>query len=343
MATRTISGRQMRRRQPIPAALPHRAATGLLQRSPLDQGRTGLVPPLVGEALRSPGRLLDPSVRAFMEPRLGFDFSQVRIHTDALAAESARQVRARAFTLGQDIVFGAGRYAPHTEAGRRLLAHELTHVVQQGGAMPPMRHPAGVGPAGQQQAPGPDLSQATGVRGSDPLERAAESAADRLASGSSPGLAFAGAAAGLQRAEDTGKDQPSEDTCAKQENDPESFSIMAAKHFLNEVDPSPSRLVQSATCEAAGPDGDRMECDVTFSDGQKIHVTWIKSLNNVEAQRPTKDDRQWCVYHYVCNPDGTIDYQKKGCSANAGGMPPTQSGPTMVGAAAGGSGPGGRA
>jgi hypothetical protein len=66
-----------------------------------------------------------------MPGRGGYDFSQVRIHHGAQAAESARAVDARAYTVGRDIVFGAGQYAPHTAAGRRLLAHELTHVVQQ--------------------------------------------------------------------------------------------------------------------------------------------------------------------------------------------------------------------
>jgi len=66
-----------------------------------------------------------------MESRIGHDFSQVRVHADARAAESAGAVNALAYTVGQDIVFGPGRYAPQTSEGRRLLAHELTHVVQQ--------------------------------------------------------------------------------------------------------------------------------------------------------------------------------------------------------------------
>ena len=61
----------------------------------------------------------------------GFDFSQVRIHTDTRAAESARAVNAAAYTVGRDIVFGEGQYQPHTAHGQRLLAHELTHVAQQ--------------------------------------------------------------------------------------------------------------------------------------------------------------------------------------------------------------------
>jgi hypothetical protein len=66
-----------------------------------------------------------------MEARFGYDFSHVRVHTDAKAEESVRAVSALAYTVGRDIVFGTGQYAPATNTGRHLLAHELTHVIQQ--------------------------------------------------------------------------------------------------------------------------------------------------------------------------------------------------------------------
>jgi hypothetical protein len=94
-------------------------------------------PSVVREVLRSPGQPLDPATRAFFEPRFGHDFSQVRVHTDARAAESARAVNALAYTLGRDVVFGAGHYSPGTRSGQRLLAHELVHTVQQGEAQQP--------------------------------------------------------------------------------------------------------------------------------------------------------------------------------------------------------------
>lgn len=90
-------------------------------------------PPQVDEVLRSPGQPLDASTREFMESRFGHDFSTVRIHADARAAESAREVNALAYTVGRDVVFGGSQYAPHAQAGRKLLAHELTHVLQQQG------------------------------------------------------------------------------------------------------------------------------------------------------------------------------------------------------------------
>ncbi|HYT56315.1 MAG TPA: DUF4157 domain-containing protein [Verrucomicrobiae bacterium] len=77
------------------------------------------------------GRPLDPETRDFFEPRFGADLSHVRVHTDALAAELARAFTAQAYTVGRDVVFAAGQYAPGSNEGRRLLAHELTHVVQQ--------------------------------------------------------------------------------------------------------------------------------------------------------------------------------------------------------------------
>jgi Domain of unknown function (DUF4157)/D-alanyl-D-alanine carboxypeptidase len=92
---------------------------------------TPRVPEIVHDVLRSPSPSLDGDTRAFMESRLGHDFSQVRVHTDATADASAKAVNALAYTVGRDIVFAAGQYAPGTMIGKELLAHELAHVVQQ--------------------------------------------------------------------------------------------------------------------------------------------------------------------------------------------------------------------
>jgi hypothetical protein len=83
------------------------------------------------QSLKGGGQPLSANERSFFEPLFGRDFSQVRVHTDVPAAESAGAVNARAFTIGQDVVFGAGQYASRTDSGQKLLAHELTHVVQQ--------------------------------------------------------------------------------------------------------------------------------------------------------------------------------------------------------------------
>lgn len=83
---------------------------------------------------RDGGRPLPPDMRALFEPRFGRDFSRVRVHTGSWATESAHAIKARAFTLGRDVVFGEEEYLPGSLEGQRLLAHELTHVVQQGHA-----------------------------------------------------------------------------------------------------------------------------------------------------------------------------------------------------------------
>jgi hypothetical protein len=89
------------------------------------------VPSMVHEVLRSPGEPLEPATRIFMEARSGQDFGRVRVHTDSRANASASAVAARAYTVGHHVVFGEGQFAPGTAEGRRLIAHELMHVMQQ--------------------------------------------------------------------------------------------------------------------------------------------------------------------------------------------------------------------
>lgn len=135
-----------------------------VQRKPASANAASAVPPIVHDVLRSPGRPLDASTRAFFEPRFGHDFGNVRIHTDSQAANSAHAVNALAYTVGRDVVFDQGRYHPRSDDGQRLLAHELAHVVQQGvrGARPTM-----IGPL------------------TDSRERDAEQAANRVVGGNS--------------------------------------------------------------------------------------------------------------------------------------------------------------
>jgi hypothetical protein len=124
------------------------------------------IPPAVHETLNSPGQPLDHAARAFMESRTEQSFAHLRVHSDAKAAESARSVGALAYTVGDHVVFGAGQYSPNTPGGRRLLAHELAHVLQQG---------RGGGARVQR-------SLALGSE-SDPHEREADRAADLMLSG----------------------------------------------------------------------------------------------------------------------------------------------------------------
>jgi hypothetical protein len=128
-------------------------------------------PPIVHEVLNSPGWPLDGATRAFMEPRFGYDFSRVRVHTDARAGESAQAVNALAYTVGTDVVFRSGHYAPATLRGNQLLAHELTHVVQQSRSIPVAQSALAVGAS------------------HDGFEREADAFAHSVLFGSAPGVA----------------------------------------------------------------------------------------------------------------------------------------------------------
>ena len=118
----------------VPAPVPSSGTSNTLRRRDerVQDGETGEVeaPPVVQEALAAPGRTLDQETRGFMEPRFGHDFGGVRVHDDARADAASASVGARAFTVGADIVFRRGEFAPHTPEGRKLLAHELAHVAQ---------------------------------------------------------------------------------------------------------------------------------------------------------------------------------------------------------------------
>ncbi len=150
----------------------------------------------VRNTISSGGHALDHSTRAALEPQFGYDFSQVRIHTDDRAAESAQSLNAQAYTVGPDVVFGEGAYTPQSSTGQRLIAHELAHVVQQSS-----------GPvAGSLMTQGVSVSQP-----SDTFEQAADQAADLAVSGS-PAAAAAQAPAGaaapsVQRKEDEEPEQ----------------------------------------------------------------------------------------------------------------------------------------
>jgi hypothetical protein len=103
----------------------------MVRRTAASPTAPGHAPPIVRQALQSSGRPLDSSTRVSMESRFGQDFSGVRVHTDPLANASANAINALAYTAGTDVIFGAGQFSPNTASGQKLLAHELTHVVQQ--------------------------------------------------------------------------------------------------------------------------------------------------------------------------------------------------------------------
>jgi hypothetical protein len=161
-----------------PAAVMHlqKTAGNATVSAALEEQETSPVKDVVGSGGGAP---LDKDTRGLMESRLGADFSDVRVHTDAKASDSARSVQAYAYTVGSDVVFQSGKYEPESDSGKRMLAHELTHVVQQRS-----------GPVAGTPAPG-------GIQISHPsdrFEQAAETSADRVMS-SAPAMAPASAGA----------------------------------------------------------------------------------------------------------------------------------------------------
>src|SRR6266508_6513972 len=152
----------------LPGTCGHDDRVGLQRRSIGGPGRRR-APGIVAEVLREHGRPLDGGARALMEPYFGHDFSRVRVHTGQRAATSARAVDAHAYTVGSNVVFGDGRYDPSSPSGRRLLAHELGHVIQQRGA------PAGA-----------ELSRRTAGASEAALEQEVEAAAAGLEGGRRP-------------------------------------------------------------------------------------------------------------------------------------------------------------
>jgi hypothetical protein len=162
----------------------------LLQRSAVTRRVPSGVPPIVHEVLRSPGQPLDARTRAYFEPRFGQDLSGVRVHSSPQAAKSARAVDAQAYAVGRNVVFGSGQFQPSSEGGKRLLAHELAHVLQQDNraASGDLR----IGPAG------------------DHFEREAEEVAKRSVSGEGlvVGTSFAPHSGTLRRQKNPAPAQP---------------------------------------------------------------------------------------------------------------------------------------
>ena len=238
-------------------------------------------PPIVHEVLGSPGRPLDANTSAFMGPRFGHDFSQVRVHTDARAAESAQAVNALAYTVGRDVVFGTGQYAPGTMAGRKLLAHELAHVVQQARSPSPINTmPAGVT-----------------IAGDDRLEREAEGAAAHMDASQNVLVSSGHPAPGLQRQVDPGQ-APQTDDCSGWESDPESFSIHVARFVARtQINPILGRDIPSVDCV------DPRQCHVTLSNGLTIKVVWSPNSRRTLATWETEREYKRYLYAYSCPGD----------------------------------------
>ena len=211
------------------------AAAGALQAKPSGSSDVAerTAPRIVHDVLRDQGQPLDRAVRAKVEPMFRHDFGAVRVHADSLAAASAKRVGALAYTVGSDIVFGAGRYAPDTTAGRRLLAHELTHVVQQRNA------PAKANLL-QSEIPIGDPA--------DGFERQADAVADKFAGLGAATAITAGPA--VQRQSDQAEDET--DAGTEAQGEPPSGSIDLTEQLFEEDPGNPGQLPMAPDV-TAGP------------------------------------------------------------------------------------------
>jgi hypothetical protein len=240
-----------------------------LQRSPFAAG-PAVAPPIVHDVLRSSGAPLDSAVRAEMEPRFRHSFADVRVHADGRAAESARAVGAHAYAVGPHVVFGAGRYAPGSGEGRRLIAHELAHVIQQRGASASIQPKLEIGAA------------------EDQAEREAEAAAERVSRGGAA-AALNGGRLALRR------------VCSQH---PDESWYLAAPNYCRDTGFSGSlhpgqrcyREVPRRTSYWNCPPGDQ----VCFDAGGRCHDSWDRA-STVESRDPdgSCNLHGWCFMQHA--------------------------------------------
>lgn len=234
---------------------------------------------MVSRVLASPGQPLDQAARVEMESRFGHDFSRVRVHTDARAAESVRAVDALAYTVGRDVVFAAGQYMPETGPGRGLLAHELAHVVQQEQPSPRVEDAVVKAPSGGRH------------------EQAAEAAAKGIAAGQRVSVSTGSVGIGLQRQSALGKVTPQEiEKCVRKwEKHPEEFSRLAAGHFVaNEMPGSDLDLTWAPVeCET-----DTFCKVMAEENGPVFDVTISKSSRRIGVGLSRAGRRRFCAYDY---------------------------------------------
>lgn len=231
------------------------------------------IPSIVNTALNSPGRPLDTATRSTMESRFGHDFTGVRVHDDPVAAESARAVNARAYTVGQDIAFASGQYDPDSHEGSHLLAHELAHTVQQRGL--------------QRAGNGVSMSHDSEyVR----LEREADAAAAAVTRGTTPTLTRNASQPILSRAGD-GTVAPAKSTAPKQKQSKLSGAVM--NHTV-----TPTEVYSTPATGGVGQTLEEFEIDVFYmpaSKGPKAYDVYngmagkgLESTVNIQGSGKTK-------------------------------------------------------
>lgn len=282
-------------------------------------GHLHTAPASVDQALSGPGRPLDPASRQDMELRFGYDFSGVRVHTDAKAAESALAVNALAYTAGKHVVFGAGQYTPFTEPGRRLLSHELAHIVQQGGTALQQGGPLFVAAADdifehQAKAAAASssngiLSLASGTQSANSVHRAVDEA---------------GAQTGVGAKQTEGE-------CEGWFSDRESTTKRAAEYYVRTELLGDRGRVEKIECDLFNPDTGAYACTAHFTDGTPIRVivrrdAIIVGVYPLQSMYPPPD-RPLCWYDYTCSgPNRDLVLTKRKCQTSkpAAGAPPAK-------------------
>lgn len=262
-----------------------------LQRSAINQAAPTSVPPIIHEVLSSAGHSLDPATRAFMEPRFGHDFSRVKVHTDAKAAESAQSVSALAYTVGRNIVFGAGHYDPSSTMGKKLLAHELAHTVQQRQAADmPAAHEIVLGSADSLQ------------------ERDADSAAQDL---SATATASASTAPCVQRKtwDDLPVYEERPDVIAKAANRPGTWEFTQ-----NNVDGSTTTGYSSSVSIKFHPNKAKVNCDeISFVQNVRTIDTTTKIANEPRANFKNRiTGTGWTIDRVEARENGWYGYNNDG-------------------------------
>jgi hypothetical protein len=252
-----------------------------------------------GVLQREQGEPLTPGVRDWAEGAFGHDFGGVRIHASRPAAYSARGIDAAAYTVGQHIVFAAGAYAPDTSAGRRLLAHELAHTLQQG-----------------------PVSRFDDLRigsADHPAEREAEANAVRVTTAGAvppaPSAAVAGGTVGRvpegqePQPGPTAEPSPEEDTCANFERDRDSMAWSIAREVYRAAGRSwPG--IDKASCKDGKPG---VSCELRMGDGLLVHADYDPANNTAEGglvddRGPIKTIVALCSMSYRCPETWKIEF-----------------------------------
>ena len=310
---RSLSGRGLQRKSCCDDGAPCAECARKQGHEPGSSGAAAalenLAPPLVHTVLASPGTPLSSEGLSFMEPRFGYDFGGVRVHTDSQAALSAQMVNAHAYTVGRDIVFGNGQYAPQTPQGRRLLAHELTHVVQQDSG--PQRSPEQlmIGSGGSELervadsiaasiSDSPGMQTGMSIRSDEVAAVQREGDDASMTQDAAYGTSQGGGGAGAGQGEQAGD-------CSGWESDPQSFSKRAAEFYIRNLG-VPSFEVTSIDCSG----GPNWVCNATVNvraGTLVVNVTLAPPFVRVESK-----PHMVCAYSYRCLPTGELILNDRG-------------------------------